>query len=222
MNRKISPDNQIRRVMDAGLPGLEDDPWFEERVLRRIRATERKAAKARPRRYRGLAVAMALVLFTAASVAAALRGPQREAMIVAASLPEGDEPGFTEVTVVPSAKPASGYVCEFERQSTRQECYQYYDAEQDILGVRLIDVCRLCGRTGGFSFSPYLENILSPHDWVVRDYHRGGTTTHVFYQECTKCHARWDISEIPCATWNDIHIDPRYYTDPYWRNYYGY
>ena len=123
MDRKASPDNHIRRVMDMSLPGLEDDLYFEERVLHRIRALERPSARAKGKLSRGLAVALALVLLTAAAVTLALaRAPQRVPASVAASTPERDAPGFTEVTATPSVKPASGNVCEFRRQSTRQEC----------------------------------------------------------------------------------------------------
>ena len=53
------PNNNLRRVMDAALPGLEQDPWFEERVMQRIRQEE---SASRPVRHRKLSVALAVVL----------------------------------------------------------------------------------------------------------------------------------------------------------------
>ena len=73
MDRKPIPDNRIRRIMDAGLPGLEQQPWFEERVLQRIRQAEEEGEKpVRGRRKLSvvLVVALALVLIAATAVAA--------------------------------------------------------------------------------------------------------------------------------------------------------
>ena len=70
MERKPIPDNRIRRVMDASLPGLEHDPWFEERVLQRIRQTEERPIKARRKLSIGLVIVLGLMLMTATAVAA--------------------------------------------------------------------------------------------------------------------------------------------------------
>ena len=70
MDRKPIPDNRIRRVMDASLPGLEHDPWFEERVLQRIRQAEDKPVRGRRKLSVGLVVTLVLVLMTATAVAA--------------------------------------------------------------------------------------------------------------------------------------------------------
>lgn len=70
MERKPIPDNRIRRVMDASLPGLEHDPWFEERVLQRIRQLEEKPVRRRRKLSVGLVVALVLVVMTATAVAA--------------------------------------------------------------------------------------------------------------------------------------------------------
>lgn len=75
MDRKPIPDNRIRRIMDAGLPGLEQQPWFEERVLQRIRQAEEEGEKpVRGRRKLSvvLVVALALVLIAATAVAATM------------------------------------------------------------------------------------------------------------------------------------------------------
>lgn len=70
MERKPIPDNRIRRVMDASLPGLEHDPWFEDRVLQRIRQSEEKPVRRRRKLSVVLVVALVLVLMTATAVAA--------------------------------------------------------------------------------------------------------------------------------------------------------
>lgn len=70
MDRKPIPDNRIRRVMDASLPGLEHDPWFEERVLQRIRQTKERPDKSRRKISIGLVIVLGLMLMTATAVAA--------------------------------------------------------------------------------------------------------------------------------------------------------
>lgn len=208
MKHQATPNNPIRRVMDAGLPGLEDDPYFEERVLQRIRAAEKKPTRAKRQPSRGLAVALALVLMTMTAVTVSLMdGAARDQSFAAASMPEG---GFAD-----AAKRASYHTCQWEPQDTHQTCYRYDSADQDVLCARQIYVCGICGKTNGFTYEPIPGEAPAPHDWVTRDTHLMGTTIHVFYQECVQCHAYWDRLELACSGDRDIHIDPRYYTQ--WR-----
>lgn len=71
MERRV-PDNNIRRVMDQALPGLEQDLWFEERVMQRIKETEGEPVKMKKKISVGLAVALALMLMSVTAFAATL------------------------------------------------------------------------------------------------------------------------------------------------------
>lgn len=209
MDRKALPDNHIRRVMDAGLPGLEDDLFFEERVLHRIRTMNKRQTRARKKISRGLAFALALVLMTVTAVTVTLtRGKEQPPVVVAALEGEGGELGFTDV---PTTRPASGHTCVWRPQNTHQNVYRYDTIEKDVLCAQMIDVCGVCGRTNSLSYVPISEEPPVDHDWVVVDYHLEGTTAHVFYRVCTQCHTLWDRVELPCAGVRGIHIDPRYY-----------
>lgn len=212
MDRKASPDNHVRRVMDASLPGLEDDPWFEERVLRRIREGKKKPKDTPRKRPQALIVALALVLTTALAVTVSLtQGRERAPSIVAAALPEEKSPGFADVSVSSPALCKTGHICAWEWQNTHQDCYRYYDGAQDVLCAKMIQVCRLCGKTNGFSYVAIPDAPLAAHAWVVYDAHREGTTIHEFYKVCARCRTRWATVELPCSGARGIHIDPRYF-----------
>lgn len=74
--------------MDASLPGLEDEYWFDERVLRRIRSTKANRRKAQRKRPDGLIIALMLVmvLTTAVHVSLWRRGAADQQFAAAALL----------------------------------------------------------------------------------------------------------------------------------------
>ena len=96
MNRKPIPDNRIRRVMDASLPTLENAPWFEERVLQRVRQTEGEQRKVKKKISIGLVIALALALTSVVALAAGLTFSSRYDAKRAALNALEEEYGITE------------------------------------------------------------------------------------------------------------------------------
>lgn len=67
---RMNKQNSLRRAMDKTLPGLEQDVWFEQRVLARIREPER--GRRLPKRTVALALLALMLLLSATAVAAVL------------------------------------------------------------------------------------------------------------------------------------------------------
>lgn len=205
----------VQEAVERKCAGLLPDPFLAQRVLN---AAE-KNGKTRERKPFSVGLAFALVLMTVLTVAVSLnRVPESvPPQVVAASLPDGDEPGFTAISAASQPKTASGHTCEWDLHDTHRDSYQYYNATHDILCVEFINVCRICGRTGELVYTPDIGDKLTEHQWVMRDYHHAGTDLHLFYQECSLCHSRWDLLELACSGDRGMHIDPTYYTNPDWR-----
>lgn len=67
---RMNKQNKLRRAMDNTLPGLEQDVWFEQRVMNRLHETPK--GRALPKRTVALVLAAALLLLSATAVAAVL------------------------------------------------------------------------------------------------------------------------------------------------------
>ena len=67
---RMNKQNSLRRAMDKTLPGLEQNVWFEQRVLARIREPER--GRRLPKRTVALALLVLMLLLSATAVAAVL------------------------------------------------------------------------------------------------------------------------------------------------------
>lgn len=68
----MNKQNKLRRAMDKTLPGLEQDVWFEQRVLSRIH--ERPATRTISKRTVALVLVVAMLLLSATAVAAVILG----------------------------------------------------------------------------------------------------------------------------------------------------
>lgn len=67
---RMNKQNNLRRAMDATLPGLEQDVWFEQRVLSRIH--EQPASRVISKRMVALALVTMMLLLSATAVAAVI------------------------------------------------------------------------------------------------------------------------------------------------------
>ena len=211
----------VQEAVGRKCADLEHDPYLVQRVLN---AAEEKEKARKPEKRKGFSVslAFALVLMMVGAVAISLvRGQERMPLVVAASQPEDDEQGFTNVNVSKPLLPASGHTCKYHLHIANPGCYRYADEEHDILSVEFIAVCDICGKTNGLSYAPqfrmygpysdeeYLAEIekkLSDHEWVVDDRHIEGTDLHEFTRVCTKCRTRWVPVEVNCPG-GDTHVD---------------
>lgn len=68
--KRMNKQNNLRRAMDGILPGLEQDAWFEQRVMNRIHETPK--GRTLPKRTAALVLAAALMLLSATALAAVL------------------------------------------------------------------------------------------------------------------------------------------------------
>lgn len=209
----------VQEAVEKKCAGLLPDPFLAQRVLNA--AGEHR--NPRERKPFSVGLAFALVLMTVITVAVSLnREPEQSPQVVTASLPEGEEPGFTHVNPSRPLLPASGHTCKYYLHRTGQDCYRYYDGKQDVRSVEFVAVCSICGKLNGLSYAPrieihgpytedeylaQMEGNLSDHEWFVYDRHIEGTDTHEFTRVCTQCRTRWVPVVLPCMG-GDEHIAP--------------
>lgn len=213
----------VQEAVEKKCAGLLPDPFLAQRVLNA--AGEHR--NPRERKPFSVGLAFALVLMTVITVAVSLnREPEQSPQVVTASLPEGEEPGFTHVNPSRPLLPASGHTCKYHLHRAEQLCYRYYDGKQDVLSVEFVIVCDICGKFNGLAYAPYfklvppydykdtdalieaqIEENMRDHEWVVYDKHIEGTDTHEFTRVCTQCRTRWVPVVLPCMG-GDEHIAP--------------
>lgn len=191
MDRKPLPDNRIRRVMDAGLPGLEDDPRFEERVLQRIKSSEGKRKLPG-----GLAIALALVLMTASAVAISLShrvGSDHQVIVTTGGTETTDVPDTDEDTgdtpMVPSTLAGCGHANAATEWVRR---YIPIGAEGHKLVDTYYSMCYTCGEV----FWSIDETLLQEaHDETMAIYEPGAWIPGRDPYTCKFCYARWYAQE---------------------------
>lgn len=192
MNRKPLPDNHIRRVMDQSLPGLEDDPWFEERVIRRIRAAEQAPARRPRKRSDGLIIALALVLMTTTAVAVSLtHGNEWVQQIIMAASPDGetDQPDLPFSGIYPGAgeaRESSSAACDHGHTEIqwRRRYVSLGPTEHQLVDTNY-EMCLSCGV------------VFWAHDQVIlKEEHEKKAVMNRWngheYQTCIYCHAQWN------------------------------
>lgn len=195
MDRKPLPDNHIRRVMDASLPGLEEDPWFEERVIRRIRTAGQTPARKPRKRSNGLLIALALVLMTATAVAVSLtHGNGYVQQIITATSPDGENdqpelPFSGAYTGAGEAMEGSLAACGHGHTTIhwRRRYMSLGPAEHQLVDTTYA-MCESCGA------------VFWVHDSViVKEEHEKtevkGRWNGREYLTCTYCHAQWNIPD---------------------------
>lgn len=206
----------VQEAVEQKCADLQPDPFLVEHVLNA--ADERNEGREKKGFPNKLLFALVMVTIMVVTVSLTIR-QELAPQIVAASLLDGEGTGFRSVSISRPLLPASGHDCEWVLQDIHQDGFQYYDASYDVSCVQFISVCRICGKTNGMSYAPKTDESLVAHDWIVRDLHHSGSNLHLFYQECSRCHARWDFLEVVCSGAGGIHISPHYYTNAYWRQY---
>ena len=210
----------VQEAVERKCADLQPDPFLAQRVMNADVETPRRRSPF------SVGLAFALVLVTVVTVALTLnRVPETAPPIVATSLPDGEEQGFTHVSPSPQLLPASSHTCKYHLHRGAQLCYRYYDGKQDVLSAEFIIVCDICGKFNGLSYAPYFDPVagnykdadalieaqikenMRDHEWVVYDRHIEGTDTHEFTRVCTLCRTRWVPVVLPCMGGDD-HIAP--------------